>query len=172
VIELLLDLRERVPCTFLRGNHEAMMLEYLETGDISLWAINGGLHTLRSYQGPDGEVAIPEAHIRFIRETLLFYQTPDFFFVHAGLDPDKTIVENLNLCSTYTFLWERRHLDAEHVAWEKPVVCGHTPQAEPINRDKLICIDTGCVYYEYSDLGKLTAVRLPERQFIQVVECP
>ncbi len=172
VIELLLDLRRYVPCTFLRGNHEAMMLEYLETGDLSLWSINGGLRTLESYQEPTGEVVIPESHIRFIRDTLLFYQTPDFFFVHAGLDPDRTIVEHLMRCSEHTFLWERRHLDAAHLAWEKPVVCGHTPQAEPVNRDKLICIDTGCVYYTYPDMGTLTAVRLPERRFIQVRPCP
>jgi serine/threonine protein phosphatase 1 len=54
------------------------------------------------------------------------------------------------------------------LAWEKCVVCGHTPQAEPVNQEQLISIDTGCVYYMHPHLGRLTAVRLPEREFVSV----
>ena len=60
------------------------------------------------------------------------------------------------------------HLGAREFAWEKTVVCGHTPRPEPINRDKLILIDTGCVYHMQPGMGRLTAVRLPEREFIDV----
>ena len=166
VIDRLLDLREHHRCTFLRGNHEAFMLDYLNQIDLDLWYTNGGLATLNSYRR-DGH-NIPEAHIDFVRETELFFDTEAFFFVHAGLKPTLGIAHNLERYGEEVFLWERSHLDAPLLAWEKPVVCGHTPRPEPVNQDRLIAIDTGCVYNWHPNLGRLTAVRLPEREFISV----
>jgi serine/threonine protein phosphatase 1 len=177
VIDRLLALREEQDCVFLRGNHEALMLDYLAGGEgspaaeathaLRLWQQNGGGATLHSYA--NGQTAqLPEAHISFVRETELYHERPDFFFVHAGLDPGRTIRENLESESERTFLWERGHFEAPEPAWEKPVVCGHTPQREPIDRERLIAIDTGCVYHRRAGLGRLTAVRLPERDFVSV----
>ncbi len=169
VIDRLLSLREEVECTFLRGNHEAMMLDYLDNGTFRLWGMNGGVSTLESYrEDEEGSVDIPSAHAQFVRDTKLYHETDDFFFVHAGLNPRRTIAENRAEEGEDTFLWERGHLEAEEVAWEKTVVCGHTPQPTPINRDKLILIDTGCVYHMQPGMGRLTAVRLPEREFADV----
>jgi serine/threonine protein phosphatase 1 len=168
VIDRLLDLREEVPCTFLRGNHEAMMIEYLDTGAFSLWRMNGGVSTLQSYMDDGSEITIPDAHATFVRETKLYHETDDSLFVHAGLKPHLTIDENLQEADEEVLLWERGHLDASELAWEKPVVCGHTPQPEPIDREKLILIDTGCVYHMQPGMGRLTAVYLPEREFIDV----
>ena len=169
VIERLLDLREDVPCTFLRGNHEAMMIEYLDSGAFSLWRMNGGVATLQSYlRDGTSEIQIPAAHAEFIRDTKLYHETDDFLFVHAGLNPGLTVDENLKNPDEEVLLWERGHLDAQEVSWEKTVVCGHTPQPEPINREKLILIDTGCVYHMKPGMGRLTAVYLPEREFIDV----
>ena len=168
VIDRLLNLREDVPCTFLRGNHEAMMIEYLDTGAFSLWRMNGGVSTLQSYLNGESEIHIPDAHATFIRETKLYHETDDFLFVHAGLKPDLTVGENLQEADEDVLLWERGHLEASGLAWEKPVVCGHTPQPEPIDRDKLILIDTGCVYHMQPGMGRLTAVHLPEREFVDV----
>lgn len=168
VIDRLLRLREGQACTFLRGNHEAFMLTYLSGGDYDLWHVNGGISTLNSYVLPDRRVEIPEEHADFVRETKLYYDTEDFFFVHAGLKPRQTIRENVDRYGEDVFLWERSHLRARTLAWEKPVVCGHTPQPAPVNRDLLIAIDTGCVYHMHAQLGRLTAVRLPEREFVSV----
>lgn len=169
VIDRLLDLREEVKCTFLRGNHESLMLGYLDSGAFNLWRVNGGVSTLQSYVGEDDDdFDIPEAHIEFVRNTKLYHETDDFFFVHAGLKPELTIEENLEEHDEKVLLWERGHLEAAEFAWEKPVVCGHTPQPEPINREKLVLIDTGCVYHMQPGMGRLTAVRLPEREFITV----
>lgn len=168
VIQRLLALRERYTCTFLRGNHEAMMLGYLDRGDFDLWRLNGGLETLYSYGGAGRPIDIPEAHVAFLHATELYLETADYFFVHAGLKPQYTIRENLLSFGEDVFLWERSHLAAERVAWEKPVVCGHTPRPEPIDRPHLVGIDTGCVYHRHADLGRLTAVRLPERAFFDV----
>lgn len=181
VIERLLALKEEPPaCTFLRGNHEALMLDYLAGGSngeerseaqatqaLRLWQQNGGGRTLRSYANGQ-TVRLPEAHVAFVQETERYHETPDFFFVHAGLDPRRTVRENVEQEDDRTFLWTRDHFQAPEVAWEKPVVCGHTPQRQPIDREKLIAIDTGCVYHQHPGLGRLTAVHLPEREFVSV----
>ena len=168
VIERLFDLDERFECTFLRGNHEALMLDYLDHGEFELWRMNGGLPTLESYRASKGKIEIPESHVNFIRGTDLFYDADDFFFVHAGLRPDFSVADNIKHGDERIFLWERGHLQAKKVVWEKPVICGHTPHSEPISKDKLIMIDTGCVYHSHPMLGKLSAVRLPEREFVSV----
>ena len=176
VISQLLELRSVVNCTFLRGNHEALMLSYLDHGALRDWRSNGGLDTLRSYlngrdesgRGEAGppEARVPRAHVAFVRATEPYYETPDFFFVHAGLKPHLSIEENKRRFGEDVFLWERSHMDAQTLAWEKPVICGHTPLREPLNRDGLIAIDTGCVYHNRPGMGRLTAVRLPEREFV------
>lgn len=167
VIDRLLTLEDEVSCVFLRGNHEAMMLDYLREGAWNLWRMNGGVETLDTYR-VDGNVEIPEAHERFVDRTELYYETDEFFFVHAGLKPDLTIDENLRRHDEDVLLWERSHLSADELAWEKPVVCGHTPQPRPIDRPLLLCIDTGCVYASRYGQGALTAVRLPDREWIRV----
>lgn len=170
VIDRLLALRETHRCTFLRGNHEALFLNYLDQGEFDIWSYNGGTSTLDSYAVPGEGFVIPEEHIAFIRETELYLDAGEFFIVHAGLRPDRSIEANLADGDEMVFLWERGHLRLEddELPWEKTVVCGHTPVSEPVNRGKLINIDTGCVYYMRPTLGYLTAVRLPEREFIGV----
>lgn len=167
VIDFLLALSRRCRCTFLRGNHEAFMLEYLDYGQFDLWRVNGGMATLNSYAN-SRKVEIPEAHIRFVRATRLYYETPDFLFVHAGLKPHLSVEDNLRRFDADVFLWERSHLDADELAWEKTVVCGHTPQAEVVSRDRLIALDTGCVYFTNAQFGRLSAIRLPEREVVSV----
>jgi hypothetical protein len=64
------------------------------------------------------------------------------------------------------FLWERSHLNSMEKPWEKTVIFGHTPRPEPVQDSKMIGIDTGCVYQRVG-YGKLTAVKLPEKEFVQ-----
>ena len=170
VIDRCLELNETHKCVFLRGNHEVFFLNHLNGNhqDSDVWHLNGGVQTLESYTESSGQVVIPEEHIHFVRETQLYHETPNFFFVHAGLQPGWTIAQNLQHPSEKTFLWDRSHFNARYLAWEKPVICGHTPHPDPINHPQLISIDTGCVYYMYPGMGKLCAVRLPEREFVIV----
>ena len=156
---------------FLRGNHDQMMLNHAEgVGDFELWRTNGGLATLASYEAA-GDRTIPAHHVEFLNRTQLAYDTPHAVFVHAGLDPSKTVAENLADPNPRVFLWTRAHLDADLSKWEKPVVTGHTPVPTPTNMPRLINVDTGAVYVNRRpDLGRLTAVSLPDRTFT-VVRC-
>lgn len=166
VIARMIELRASHSCVFLRGNHERFMIDYMRNGSLSLWSQNGGLSTLRSYGGNHRGADIPSDHAAFVHDTQIFYETDDFFFVHAGLKPHLSVAENKQRYGEDIFLWERSHIEANTLNWEKTVVCGHTPRPEPINRDHLIGIDTGCVYNMHPQLGRLTAVRLPEREFV------
>lgn len=168
VIDIVLELRQSVPCVFLRGNHEALMLDYLDHRVFEPWRANGGLDTLESYVDDERNTVIPDEHERFLRETRLYHEEDDYCFVHAGLRPEYSVAKNLERNDEGVFLWERSHLKAPRLNWEKTVVCGHTPVTEPINQDQLINVDTGCVYHNRRGYGRLTAVRLPEREFISI----
>lgn len=170
VVERCLMLASLHQCTFLRGNHEGYVLDFLAGRIDPLWDVNGGAATRRSYLDSAGRIAVPDVHRRFFLETELYLETPNWVFVHAGLRPDRTVRDNLVECGSDVFLEERGHLRVNDAAlkWEKTVVCGHTPTPQPINREKLIGIDTGCVWGAHRGFGRLTAVRLPEREFVSV----
>lgn len=167
VVDLMLDLQKKIDCVFLRGNHEQMLLDAVRENDMSLWLMNGGRTTINSYTKGNENFSLPQEHRKFYEQTRLFYETPEFFFVHAGVSPVKTIAESLKDDRLeQEFLWERSHLDAFETPWEKTVVFGHTPKPQPIQKKHMIGIDTGCVY-DRRGYGKLTAVKLPEVEFIQ-----
>ena len=167
VVDRLLEFQHEVDCVFIRGNHEQMLLDAFNEDKISLWMMNGGRTTLQSYGLSPNDGSLPEEHVTFYENTKLYYETEDYFFVHAGISPGKTIEESLKSeDDKHEFLWERSHLNAFETPWEKTVVFGHTPRPQPLKKDKMIGIDTGCVY-ERVGYGTLTAVKLPEEEFIQ-----
>lgn len=171
VIDFLIELHGTHTCTFLMGNHELLMLDYLDFNVSEPWASNGGEATLKSYSN-SGLHRIPSEHVDFLKQCPIYLETENYFFVHGGISPYKSISENINSKPAKDFVWERSHLhhstlSISHEKWEKTVVCGHTPQPEPLLMPKLICIDTGCVYIHRKGFGKLTAISLPSRHLIQ-----
>lgn len=167
VIDRLIDFQKEVDTIFLRGNHEQMMLDAINKRDHNLWMMNGGRATLRSYGLDLRSMRFPDEHLAFFKNTKLYYETEKYFFVHAGLSPNKTIKESLEDDEEIReFLWERSHLNVFKTPWEKTVVFGHTPQPNPLKKDSMLGIDTGCVY-DRIGYGKLTAVILPEEEFLQ-----
>ncbi len=167
VVDYLMDLRKKKDCIFIRGNHEQMLLDAVENDAPDLWMMNGGRTTLQSYGTDIGSMEIPKDHMEFYRETRLYYDTDNYFFVHAGLSPARTVRQSIEEEKYHKdFLWERSHLNAKETAWEKDVVFGHTPRNQPIQKGHKIGIDTGCVYKSLG-YGTLTAVLLPEEEFIQ-----
>src|SRR5438093_515016 len=97
VIETLLKLRESCSTVFLRGNHEAMILEAREDPlKSNLWQSYGGLETLFSYGAEyrqDWSSAIPDAHWEFFERTVRFFETDTHIFVHDCLNPELDMSE-------------------------------------------------------------------------------
>jgi len=155
VVEHLLGLSYR--CVFLLGNHEKMLLDYLDGKDEGLFLANGGLATIQSY---GGHVAnIPPAHLRFFRDLQLMYETEHYLFVHAGVRP----LVSLENQTVDDLVWIRQEFFQFIGRFSKLVVFGHTPLRQVLLAPDRIGIDTGCVFG-----GKLSCLRLPDREIIQV----
>ena len=155
VVDHLLGLPHR--CVFLLGNHEKMLLDYLDGADEGLYLANGGLETLQSYGGHPAN--IPPTHLQFFRDLRPMYDTANYLFVHAGIRP-LVPMEKQNVGD---LVWIRQEFFQFIGRFSKPIVFGHTPLRQVLMAPDRIGIDTGCVYG-----GKLTCVRLPDREVIQV----
>lgn len=171
-LDTAIKLADERDCVFLRGNHEEMMLDAFERQSPGNWTINGGMQTMISLRLTSLREEIPHPYKDFLESTLMYHDTEEYFFVHAGLPAERKIADMLqDESDVQSMLWERTHLDSEYQVWEKTVVFGHTPVPEPIITEKMIGIDTGCVFHSRKGLGKLTALLLPERETIQVENC-
>jgi serine/threonine protein phosphatase 1 len=144
VVDALLQLEQICLPVFLRGNHEAMVLEAREDEMKSnLWQSYGGLETLYSYGAAyrqDWPVAIPAAHWRFFENTTRFYENETHVFVHACLDPDLDMQEQPD----WLLFWEFFEKMQPHKSGKK-VICGHTvqPSGQIADVGFAACIDTG-----------------------------
>lgn len=158
VIDVLLSLRVHYNCIFIRGNHEQMLLDYIDNDyKGSDWLLNGYEATVESYGGSVEN--IPENHIDFFRDTVFYYQEKEFVFVHAGVRPNIPLKEQ----KVEDLLWIRSSfLNVDNPLFEKRVVFGHTPFLNPMIKEYKIGIDTGCVFK-----GKLTAFRTDDYEVFQ-----
>lgn len=150
--------------TFLRGNHEEVMIACYE-GDQDLcqkWLQYGGLQTLESYGLERAEIfaavnslpelirkVVPGEHVEFLRKMQDYAIFGDFLFVHAGIRPGVPIDEQ----EQTDLRWIRRGFlddDRDHGFM---VVHGHTIVRDIEVHLNRIAVDTGC--YE---TGTLTAL--------------
>jgi serine/threonine protein phosphatase 1 len=145
VVEMLMDAQRRMPVICLRGNHEAMALAAAEQGGRaeSLWLMNGGDETLRSY-GVQAARKLPPEHLAWFRSLPLCHDDGRCYFVHAGIDPRRPIEQQ---CEEDQ-LWIRDRFLAHPGAYSRFVVHGHTPMQDgrPDLRFNRLNIDTGAVF--------------------------
>lgn len=166
VVDYILKLKktfQNVIC--LRGNHESMLLRFLDGVEDDIYLANGGFATLKAYGISRSDTPkvrkkkIPPDHLKFFKTLLPYYETDQFIFVHAGLIPGR----ELNEQSLYDMQWIRQTFIDSDDDFGKRVVFGHTHFSEPLVEDNKIGIDTGAVYG-----GSLTCVELPALKFYQV----
>lgn len=166
VVDYILKLKktfQNVIC--LRGNHESMLLRFLDGVEDDIYLANGGFATLKAYGISRSDAPkvrkkkIPPDHLKFFKTLLPYYETDQFIFVHAGLIPGR----ELNEQSLYDMQWIRQTFIDSDDDFGKQVVFGHTHFSEPLVEDNKIGIDTGAVYG-----GSLTCVELPALKFYQV----
>ena len=71
------------------------------------------------------------------------YLWGDYFFVHAGIDPDVPLDKQ----DKNTLIWQRKRKFLENKnVFEKIIVHGHTPQPEIEDLTNRINLDTGAFY--------------------------
>ncbi|RJR40726.1 MAG: serine/threonine protein phosphatase [Deltaproteobacteria bacterium] len=163
VVDYVLRLRQTYPrghIICLKGNHEAMFLDFLQGRDRERFLFNGGLRTLRDYWGANWDrlprLLLPPEHEEFYQELQLYYETPDYIFVHGGLKPGVPLAEQ----QEEDLLWIRGEFIASVEDFGRPVIFGHTPFKRPLIMPNKIGIDTGAVYGNF-----LTCLKLPEKEF-------
>ncbi len=172
VIDLLLEgPPEGFELICLRGNHEGMMLQAMDSGTGSMvWMDNGGRLTLESY-GVDSDpffnlpspefvktsllAAVPPSHQHFLENTLLCHREGDYLFVHAGVRPGVDIEHQ----TPEDMMWIRREFTESTEELGVMVVHGHTVTAEPSERRNAIGLDTGAVM-----TGRLSCLALWDDQ--------
>lgn len=162
VVERLIELQDQCRLVPLFGNHEEMLLAAREgKSDLRYWKKFGGRETLDSYGRLADCSGIPRAHVRFIQDCPLFFETATHIFVHANAAPNFPMDQQ----STLDLLW-RPVVEGEvgpHYSG-KTIVVGHTPQptGHILDLGFLKCIDTWCC-----NGGQLTALDVDADQVWQ-----
>ena len=175
----------RCTTVFLRGNHEQWLEDFINGAPVlSEWAPKGGLMTLQSYGLSRGSIlrgcfdgsleteireqflsVLPAAHRRFIVDLRSSYSTNQYFFAHAGVDPDRPLedqrIEDLT--------WIRDKFLRSKKDFGKVVVHGHTPTEVIEDLPNRINVDTGVDMY-----GRLSCAILEagQRYWLQAVREP
>lgn len=163
VIDRLMSGIQGFQTTCLMGNHEAMMLECLQTDNRQAWYTwlsNGGDDTLAclgvslrfgGYDPAELGAALGDARITWLKARPLHYSAGRYLFVHAGIAPEVPLERQ----SLKDLLWIRsRFLESEE-DHGFIVVHGHTPGDAPVVKHNRICVDTGA-----TSNGELTAAVL------------
>ena len=141
----------------LRGNHEAILEEFLQDPDaIHDWMRLGGVNTLTSYGvsvPPSAPLMptelqrsfremLPRAHVLFLQCLRNLYTCGDYLFVHAGIRPGVPLEHQVQ----DDLIWIRNEFLLSSVNHGWMVVHGHTPVTHPQILRNRINIDTGAVF--------------------------
>lgn len=142
------------PVVTLRGNHEDVMLRFLDDpAELDQWVAFGGQTALASYGVDVGDEMrhggaprvqaaflerFPESHRRFLEETRFFVEYGDYFFCHAGVRPHVP----LDRQDPGDLIWIRYEFLEYRGDFGKVVVHGHTPHHAVENLPNRINVDT------------------------------
>lgn len=137
---------ERLKCkVLLRGNHEDMLLKLLQTGKVlPHHYINGTMSTLQNIFGKyfvdpindtidfSGKTRIVDRICEFIEETVNYYETEHYIFVHGWL-PESTGTMAAR-AEASDEMWEKARwmkwtemYTGERPLKDKILICGHVP---------------------------------------------
>lgn len=165
------------PYVALKGNHEAMLEDFLDDPAVGAhWRRQGGEKTLQSYRvtarallvGRANEnaalrlrQALPDKHVSFLQSLQLTYSFGRYFLCHAGVRPGVP----LDRQTEHDLLWIRSEFLRSEADFGKIVVHGHTPVAAPEVLPNRINLDTGAFAS-----GRLTCAVMDEGgcRFVEV----
>lgn len=156
VIDILLtQMPDYFEIIFLRGNHELYMLGFIEDPHENVaWLDYGGRETLVSYgvkppllnktdlMRAAGELKnkMPNNHLDFLKNLKNYHIIDDYFFVHAGIDPDIPLEKQSELALISI---RAKFINHTGTFYGKKIVHGHTPIENPDLQMHRINLDTG-----------------------------
>ena len=180
VLDFLIALNTKNNCVFIRGNHDELLLEWLENSKDNLqWYQHGGEATVLAYTNVDLETK--QKHILFLKNLQNYYlDEQNRLFIHAGFTNmngiayeyfpklfywDRTLWETaLSLDTSIpvdSLLYPRR------LKLYNEIYIGHTPVTRigktiPIQKACIWNLDTGAAFK-----GPLTIMDVDTKEFWQ-----
>ncbi|MFV5701535.1 metallophosphoesterase family protein [Flavobacterium sp. XS2P12] len=185
VIDYLIELNDKNNCVFIRGNHDELLLHWLnDSKDNLLWYKHGGEATVIAYEKTNAETK--KKHIEFLQSLENFYlDEQNRLFIHAGFT-------NMNGIDFEYFpklfywdrtLWETalaldKNLKSDNLLYPKrltlynEIYIGHTPvsrigETTPVQMACIWNIDTGAAFK-----GPLTIMDVDTKEFWQSEPLP
>jgi serine/threonine protein phosphatase 1 len=164
VLDFLIALKSTHQCIFIRGNHDALLSEWLrDSKDNLLWYKHGGEATVLAYKNVTGETK--KKHVAFLESLEDYYLDDDNrLFVHAGFtNMNGVLYEHF----PKLFYWERtlwetalaldkkmRTTDVlypRRLKLYKEIYIGHTPVTQigkttPTRMANVWNVDTGAAF--------------------------
>ena len=143
-VDQVIELGDMCRVVPLLGNHEEMMLNWLDgRPQPDDWLLCGGAATLASYGDQQSAASVPAEHVEFIRTWGDYFETETHFFCHGSYDPNRPLAgQRWNI-----FRWDslRNGVPGPHYSGKTAIV-GHTSQksGEVLEVGHLRCIDTYC----------------------------
>ena len=180
VLDFLIQLKQTHSCIFLRGNHDELLLHWLETSQHNdMWENHGGTATVKAYKNISENQK--NAHIHFLKNLKNYYlDHQNRLFVHAGFTNLKGVTHEYfpKLLYWDRTLWEMALAfdtsitkDAIHypprLLLYKEIYIGHTPvtridKTVPIQKANIWNVDTGAAFK-----GPLTIMDIDTKKFWQ-----
>lgn len=180
VISFLIELNKKQTCIFLRGNHDDLACEWLETNEYNpLWLEHGGAATKEAYQNISEKEK--KQHIHFLKELKNYYVDADNrLFVHAGF---ANIHGPQNEYDAHVVYWDRSlwemalalnpKLQEDDLFYPKrlklfkEIFIGHTPTTRigkdiPVQAANVWNVDTGAAFK-----GKLSCMDVATKALFQ-----
>ncbi|MEJ2163788.1 MAG: metallophosphoesterase family protein [Robiginitalea sp.] len=179
-VDYLIALSEHNSCRFIRGNHDALCLQWLKEGMTNpLWLQSGGEATRKAYKGMGERTR--KKHIRFLEALEDYYLDGDNrLFVHAGFTNLKGVEHEY---FPQSFYWDRTLWETalalnpnlkpgdprypSRISLYKEIFIGHTPVnklgfSRPYRAANVWNIDTGAGFQ-----GPLSVMEVGTKQIWQ-----
>lgn len=180
VLDFIIDLKTKQNCICIRGNHDDLLLEWLdESKDNLLWYKHGGEATVLAYESVSVETK--QKHIEFLRSLENYHLDEQRrLYVHAGF----TNVNGVDYeYFPGLFYWDRtlwetalaldKTMATDHIFYPKrftlykEIYIGHTPvtrigENTPVQKANVWNVDTGAAFK-----GPLTIMDVDTKEFWQ-----
>lgn len=180
VLDFLIALRQTHQCIFIRGNHDALLTDWLyESKDNMMWYRHGGESTILAYTKVDAETK--SQHVAFLQSLQDYYlDDRNRLFVHAGFTNMNGVLHEHfpKLLYWERTLWEMalaldKSLPMDAITYPKrlklykEIYIGHTPVTQigktaPMQMASVWNVDTGAAFK-----GPLTAMDIDTKAYWQ-----
>ena len=171
VLDTLIALKKEHPhIYFLRGNNESYFYKTLKKNEARVLRLarRYSVEDLFKYEG--SKFFLRKRYRKFLKSTLFYIESDDFWVVHAGFD----FKSEIPFYNTFDMLWMRNFKSNKVLQKFKPVIHGHkiTPIKQirkAVKSEKYdIPIDNGCVLgNSKKDYGRLVCFDITNRILIE-----